>query len=73
MPRLRARLLRLLRAARGARTPPSLARWFGRDGRSDADTARLFSGFTAYAQPFREVIDALGGPPVAGDSRRRTT
>ena len=43
----------------------SLARWFGRDGRSDADTARLFSGFTAYAQPFRDVIDTLGGPPVA--------
>lgn len=42
---------------------PSLARWFGRDGRSDADTAALFSGFTAYAPPFRSVIDALGGPP----------
>jgi len=47
----------------------SLARWFGRDGRSDADTARLFSGFTAYAKPFRDVIDALGGPPVAAKRR----
>jgi coenzyme F420-reducing hydrogenase gamma subunit len=43
----------------------SLAQWFGRDGRSDADTARLFAGFTAYATPFRELIDTLGGPPVA--------
>jgi len=47
----------------------SLASWFGRDGLSDADTARLFSGFTAYARPFREVIDGLGGPPIAGEMR----
>jgi coenzyme F420-reducing hydrogenase gamma subunit len=47
---------------------PSLARWFGRDGLADADTARLFSGFTAYARPFREVIDNLGGPPIATTS-----
>jgi coenzyme F420-reducing hydrogenase gamma subunit len=50
---------------REAANAPSLARWFGRDGRPDADTARLFSGFTAYAKPFRDVIDSLGGPPVA--------
>jgi len=53
---------------REAANAPSLARWFGRDGRSDADTARLFSGFTAYAPPFRSVIDSLGGPPIASDS-----
>ena len=47
----------------------SLARWFGRDGLSDADTAQLFSGFTAYARPFREVIDSLGGPPIAVEKR----
>lgn len=50
---------------REAANATSLASWFGRDGRSDADTARLFSGFTAYARPFREVIDRLGGPPTA--------
>ncbi len=41
----------------------SLATWFRRDGRTEADTAALFSGFTAYARPFRTVIDQLGGPP----------
>jgi coenzyme F420-reducing hydrogenase gamma subunit len=50
----------------------SLAEWFGRDGRSDADTARLFSGFTAYARPFRDVIDSLGGPPAAGEKGEET-
>jgi coenzyme F420-reducing hydrogenase gamma subunit len=48
---------------REAANATSLAAWFGRDGRSDADTAALFSGFTAYAKPFRAVIDQLGGPP----------
>ncbi len=52
---------------REAANAHGLARWFGRDGRSDADTAALFSGFTAYAKPFRAVIDELGGPP--GPSR----
>ena len=46
----------------GANTA-SLAEWFGRDSRSQAETAALFSGFTAYAKPFRTVIDQLGGPP----------
>jgi len=46
----------------------SLARSFGRPepdgmGRSDADVASLFSGFTAWAPPFRTVIDRHGGPP----------
>lgn len=48
---------------REAANATSLADWFGRDGRSDRDVAGLFSGFTAYAKPFRSVIDALGGPP----------
>jgi len=48
---------------REAANATSLAAWFGRDGRTDADTAALFSGFTAYAKPFRAVIDQLGGPP----------
>ena len=48
---------------REAANPASLAQWFGQGGRSDADTAALFSGFTAYAKPFRAVIDELGGPP----------
>ena len=63
---------------REAANATSLADWFGRDGRSDRDVAALFSGFTAYAKPFRSVIDALGGPPdpsgpetmAAGDAPR---
>lgn len=43
----------------------SLAQWFGRDGAPDEAIARHFSGFTAYAPPFRDVIDAHGGPPIA--------
>jgi sulfhydrogenase subunit delta len=43
--------------------PSSLAAWFAASGRPDADTAALFSGFTAFAPPFRGLIDALGGPP----------
>lgn len=41
----------------------SLATWLGRGTRSVVETAALFAGFTAYAKPFRSVIDALGGPP----------
>lgn len=48
---------------REAANATSLAQWFGRDGRPGSDTAALFSGFTAYAKPFRAVIDQLGGPP----------
>ena len=33
------------------------------DGFSPADAVDRFSGFTAWAQPFRSVIDAAGGPP----------
>jgi sulfhydrogenase subunit delta len=40
----------------------SLAAWLS-DGRSSADVARLFAGFTAWSGPFRSVIDANGGPP----------
>lgn len=52
---------------------PSLAAWFGHDGRSDADTAALFAGFTAYAKPFRAVIDQLGGPPGPSERPGRVT
>jgi hypothetical protein len=38
----------------------SLARWLT-DGRSAGEVARLFAGFTAWAPPFRAVIDARGG------------
>jgi sulfhydrogenase subunit delta len=48
---------------REAAKPAVLSDWFARDGRSDAETAALFSGFTAYAAPFRAEIDRLGGPP----------
>jgi len=48
---------------REAANAASLASWFQRDGRPDDETAALFSGFTAYAGPFRTVIDDLGGPP----------
>ncbi len=41
----------------------SLAQWLATD-RDDADVARLFAGFTAWAPPFRAVIDARGGPPA---------
>jgi sulfhydrogenase subunit delta len=40
----------------------SLARWLS-DGRSASEVSRLFSGFTAWSEPFRAVIDAHGGPP----------
>jgi sulfhydrogenase subunit delta len=40
----------------------SLARWFA-DGRDPQGVSRLFAGFTAWAAPFRAVIDAHGGPP----------
>jgi sulfhydrogenase subunit delta len=40
----------------------SLARWFSQD-RDPAGVSRLFSGFTAWAPPFRSVIDAHGGAP----------
>jgi coenzyme F420-reducing hydrogenase gamma subunit len=40
----------------------SLARWVG-EGRDAAGVSRLFAGFTAWAPPFRSVIDANGGAP----------
>jgi sulfhydrogenase subunit delta len=68
---------------REAANTGSLVAWFGRDGRPATETAALFSGFTAYARPFRTAIDDLGGPPgpaapagdtpsqeVGGDARR---
>jgi sulfhydrogenase subunit delta len=46
----------------------SLARSLGRTGpggmgRSEREVASLFAGFTAWAPPFRAVIDRHGGPP----------
>jgi coenzyme F420-reducing hydrogenase gamma subunit len=52
----------------GANTA-ALARWFGED-RSAPDVSRLFAGFTAWAGPFRTVIDAAGGPPDGPAARR---
>jgi sulfhydrogenase subunit delta len=40
----------------------SLASWLS-DSRSGPEVARLFSGFTAWTEPFRSTIDAHGGPP----------
>jgi sulfhydrogenase subunit delta len=40
----------------------SLAAWFA-DGRNAADVSRLFTGFTAWSEPFRTTIDDHGGPP----------
>lgn len=47
----------------------SLAAWFSDDHQS-AEVSRLFSGFTAWSEPFRAVIDAHGGPP--GPATRAT-
>jgi sulfhydrogenase subunit delta len=55
----------------------SLARWIGGGGRAPAgsgrtkdgrerpgpEVARLYAGFTGYAQPFRGIVTDLGGPP----------
>jgi coenzyme F420-reducing hydrogenase gamma subunit len=49
----------------------SLASWF-EDGRSAADVARLFAGFTAWSEPFRSVIDSHGGPPGASTNQETT-
>lgn len=38
-----------------------LAAWLTADGRAEADVGRLFAGFTAYAEPFRDVVTRLGG------------
>jgi coenzyme F420-reducing hydrogenase gamma subunit len=55
---------------REAANAEHLASWFARDGQDDADVAALFAGFTAYAKPFRQVIDAFGGPPKESDDAR---
>jgi len=49
----------------------SLASWFS-DSRSAPDVARLFSGFTAWSEPFRATIDARGGPPGQADPREES-
>jgi coenzyme F420-reducing hydrogenase gamma subunit len=57
---------------REAANLPSLTGWFHDDGRSDAGSAALFSGFTAYAEPFGSAIDRLGGPPPADEASTGT-
>ena len=51
----------------------ALAEWFEASHASD-EVARLFSGFTAWSEPFRRVIDERGGPPMGSlpVSARRT-
>jgi sulfhydrogenase subunit delta len=46
----------------------SLATWFERD-RPGPEVGRLFAGFTAWAEPFRSVVDAHGGPPGRSSPR----
>ena len=48
----------------------SLAAWFA-DGRNATDVSRLFSGFTAWSEPFKKIIDAHGGPPRLAPRPRR--
>jgi coenzyme F420-reducing hydrogenase gamma subunit len=57
---------------REAANLPSLTGRFHDDGRSDAGSAALFSGFTAYAEPFRSAIDRLGGPPTVDEASTGT-
>lgn len=47
----------------------SAARTFARGGRESADVARLFSGFAAWAEPFRAVVSERGGPPGMSPAR----
>jgi len=42
----------------------SLSRHFIRGGMEPADVGRLFAGFTAYAEPFRDIVSELGVPGV---------
>ena len=37
----------------------------GAPGFADADVAARFAGFTVWAEPFRTVVNAHGGPPGA--------
>jgi sulfhydrogenase subunit delta len=39
----------------------SLGDWLIEGGRDPADVGRLFAGFTAWAEPFRSRVSALGG------------
>jgi coenzyme F420-reducing hydrogenase gamma subunit len=50
----------------------SLAAWLS-DGRNASDVSRLFTGFTAWSEPFRKVIDAHGGPPRSVAAPSETT
>jgi coenzyme F420-reducing hydrogenase gamma subunit len=56
---------------REAANVESLASHYGREAdRTDADVARLLSGFTAYAPRFRAAIDSRGGPPMEAPDAR---
>jgi sulfhydrogenase subunit delta len=57
---------------REAANTSSLAAWLS-DGRHASDISRLFSGFTAWSEPFRAVIDAHGGPPGPAQAPSETT
>lgn len=57
---------------REAANTSSLAAWLS-DGRNASDVSRLFSGFTAWSEPFRAVIDAHGGPPGPAGAPSETT
>ncbi len=48
-----------------------LATWFESAGNPPTDVARLFAGFTAFAEPFRSAITARGGPRAAAAPARK--
>jgi hypothetical protein len=43
----------------------------GAAGFADDDVAARFSGFTVWAEPFRSVVNAHGGPPGATPAATR--
>ncbi len=62
-------------AASGLVNRPTRPRWRpgSSDGRNASDVSRLFTGFTAWSEPFRKVIDAHGGPPRSVAAPSETT
>ena len=58
-------------ARAAARTSQAL--WRTAAGIDDATASTRFAGFTAWAEPFRSVIDAHGGPPGMARSAAETT
>ncbi len=49
----------------------SLTSWFRDLGVSEADTRRLFAGFTAWAEPFRDVVGGRAGTAEGTGHARR--